>query len=157
MPSIHHSAFRIHHFDMRFKILVGIYVVVLAVIIFLANRRDTAHLFRFIRELPFGDKIGHLVLMGFLSFLVNLALSAKVVKIWRFNVLLGSIIVLPLFWLKKFRKDLSKLGLLTWLICCLILSEFLFSASWRGGWSNEKRSKAKPNYFAKFLFRARGL
>ena len=93
MPSIHHSAFRIHHFDMRFKILVGIYVVVLAVIIFLANRRDTAHLFRFIRELPFGDKIGHLVLMGFLSFLVNLALSAKVVKIWRFNVLLGSIIV----------------------------------------------------------------
>ena len=79
---------------MRVKILAGIYVFVLAVIIFLANGQETQYLFGFIRNLPFGDKIGHLLLMGFFSFLLNLALNARTIRIGQINLLVGTIIVL---------------------------------------------------------------
>lgn len=78
----------------RIKILTVLYVLVLAVLIFLADKRTTQYLFRPIRNLPYGDKIGHFLLMGFFSFLLNLALSARSVKLWKFQYLLGSLIVL---------------------------------------------------------------
>ena len=71
-----------------------VYVCVLAVIVFLADKRTTQYLFKPLRNLPYGDKIGHFLLMGFFSFLLNLALSAKTVNLWKFNYLLGSLIVL---------------------------------------------------------------
>lgn len=78
----------------RIKILTVVYVCVLAVIVFLADKRTTQYLFKPLRNLPYGDKIGHFLLMGFFSFLLNLALSAKTVNLWKFNYLLGSLIVL---------------------------------------------------------------
>ncbi|HMS43122.1 MAG TPA: VanZ family protein [Pyrinomonadaceae bacterium] len=78
----------------RIKILTVVYVCVLAVLIFLADKRATQYLFKPIRNLPYGDKIGHFLLMGFFSFLLNLALSARSVKLWKFHYLLGSLIVL---------------------------------------------------------------
>lgn len=78
----------------RIKILTVVYVCVLAVIIFLADQRTTQYLFRPLRNLPYGDKISHFLLMGIFSFLVNLALSAQSVKLWKFRYLLGSLIVL---------------------------------------------------------------
>lgn len=78
----------------RIKILTIVYVCVLAVIVFLADKRTTQYLFKPLRNLPYGDKIGHFLLMGFFSFLVNLALSARTVSAWKFNYLLGSLIVL---------------------------------------------------------------
>ncbi len=67
---------------MRIKVLAGTYIFIIAALIFLANNRSTQYLFRFVRELPFGDKIGHFGLMGVLSFVVNLALGARRLKIW---------------------------------------------------------------------------
>jgi hypothetical protein len=61
----------------RIKILAGFYFFILAVILALANFHETQYLFEPIRQLPFGDKIGHFVLMGFFSFLVNLILNAR--------------------------------------------------------------------------------
>lgn len=78
----------------RIKILTIVYVLILAVIVFLADKRATQYLFKPLRNLPYGDKIGHFLLMGFFSFLLNLALSAKTVNLWKFNYLLGSLIVL---------------------------------------------------------------
>jgi polysaccharide biosynthesis protein VpsQ len=46
-----------------------------------------------VNDLPFGDKWGHLVLIGLLTFLLNYALSGRKVKIGRLKILLGGTIV----------------------------------------------------------------
>lgn len=78
----------------RMKILLVIYIFILAVIIFIANRRGTRFLLDFVGIIPYGDKLGHFLLMGGFSFLLNLVLNARTFRIWKFNYLLGSLIVL---------------------------------------------------------------
>ncbi|MCY7375650.1 MAG: VanZ family protein [Pyrinomonadaceae bacterium] len=86
------------------KIVAVIYIFILAGIVVLADVRQTQYLFTFIRNLPFGDKIGHFCLMGMFSLLVNLALSAKTVRLWKLNYLLGSLIVLAVATLEEFSQ-----------------------------------------------------
>ena len=76
----------------RIKILTAIYILILAGIIFLADTNGTNY-FRFVRYIPYGDKVGHFGLMGMLSLLVNLALKARTIQVWKLNYLLGSLIV----------------------------------------------------------------
>ncbi len=78
----------------RMKILLVVYIFVLAVIIFIASRKGTRYLLDFVGNIPYGDKLGHFFLMGGFSFLLNLVLNAKTFKLWRFKYLLGSLIVL---------------------------------------------------------------
>ena len=87
----------------RIKILTLIYILILVGIIFLADVRGTNY-FSFIRNVPFGDKIGHFLLMGMFSFLLNLALKAKIVQLWFFRYLLGSLIVVGLVTLEEFSQ-----------------------------------------------------
>lgn len=89
--------FTIHHQKMSvgIKFLTSVYVFVLAGIIFFADFNGT-NFFGFIGNVPFGDKLGHFLLMGAFSFLLNLALSAKTVKFVLFRYLLGSLIVFGL-------------------------------------------------------------
>ncbi len=78
----------------KMKILLVVYVFVLAVIIFLADRKGTRYLLNFVGNIPYGDKLGHFLLMGGFSFLLNFALQARTVKLWKFSYLPGSLIVL---------------------------------------------------------------
>ena len=87
----------------RIKILTVIYIFILAGIIFLADLNGTSY-FSFIRKVPFGDKIGHFLLMGMFSFLLNLALKAKTIRLWLFKYLLGSLIVFGLVTLEEFSQ-----------------------------------------------------
>lgn len=75
------------------KILLVVYVFVLAVIIFIASRKGTRSLLDFVGGIPYGDKLGHFFLMGGFSLLLNLVLDAKNVDLWKFRCLLGSLIV----------------------------------------------------------------
>jgi VanZ family protein len=50
---------------------------------------------------PFGDKIGHFLLMGVFSLVVNLILNARTIRIWKLNCLLGSLIVLAIVTLEE--------------------------------------------------------
>ena len=77
----------------RMKILLVVYVFLLAVIIFIAGRKGTRYVLNFVGNIPYGDKIGHFLLMGGFSFLLNLVLNAKTVGRGKFNYLLGSLIV----------------------------------------------------------------
>jgi len=86
------------------KIIAVIYIFILAGIIVLADVRQTQFLFNFIRRLPFGDKIGHFFLMGIFSLLVNLALSAKTIRLWKFEYLLGSLIVSAIITVEEFSQ-----------------------------------------------------
>ncbi len=85
------------------KIVTAIYVFILAGIIFLADSRGTNY-FTFINLLPFGDKIGHFCLMGTFALLVNLAFNAKTFRLWKFDFLLGSLIVLTIVTAEEFSQ-----------------------------------------------------
>jgi VanZ family protein len=89
---------------MKTKILTGIYVGILILIIFLADRRETQYLFRFIWNLPFGDKVGHFLLMGIFSFLLNLVLNARGFRLGRISFLWGTLIVLAVVTIEEFSQ-----------------------------------------------------
>jgi polysaccharide biosynthesis protein VpsQ len=76
------------------KILLIVYIFILAVIIFIASQKGTRYLLNFVGNIPYGDKLGHFLLMGFFAFLLNLVLNARTVRLWKFRYLLGSLIVL---------------------------------------------------------------
>ena len=81
-----------------------VYIFVLAGIVVLADVRQTQFLFKFIKSLPFGDKIGHFFLMRIFSLLINLALSTKTIRLWKFKYLLGSLIVSAIVALEEFSQ-----------------------------------------------------
>lgn len=89
---------------MKMKWLAGIYALILIVIVFLADRKDYQFLFKFVRNMPYGDKAGHFILMGLFSLMLNLALSCKTVKLWKLNLLMGSLIVTLVVTLEEFSQ-----------------------------------------------------
>ena len=78
------------------KITLYVYVFILAVIIFLADWNGTAYLLDLVMYVPFGDKIGHFLLAGIFSFLLNMVLGARKVSLRRIKYLTGSLIVLTI-------------------------------------------------------------
>lgn len=84
--------------------LVALYALFLGAIIFLAAQREYQFLFRFLRSLPLGDKLGHFLLMGLASLLVNLALACRTFS-WRGRrFLLGTWSVLLLVTVEEFTQ-----------------------------------------------------
>lgn len=74
----------------------GLYVAVIIAIIVIADGANTHRWLRFVRALPYGDKVAHFLLMGGLSFVINWALRCRRYTLGRWRVLLGSTIVLLL-------------------------------------------------------------
>lgn len=90
------------------KWLTGLYFLLLGVIVFLADQKRFQPLFRRVRDLPYGDKLGHLILMGILSFLLNMALSCRRVRVWKVELLKGSLIVALVVTLEEFSQIFVK-------------------------------------------------
>lgn len=86
------------------KIVLFIYVFILALIVFLADYKGTRFLLDFVGNIPFGDKIGHFALMGGFSFVLNTAFNAKIVKFWKINFLLGSLVSAVIVALEEFSQ-----------------------------------------------------
>jgi hypothetical protein len=71
-------------------------VLFAAFLIWLVCLADTGHLpriFALVQWIPWGDKLGHLVLFGILAFLVNLRFRAGETRLGPFTVLKGSTLV----------------------------------------------------------------
>jgi polysaccharide biosynthesis protein VpsQ len=90
--------------SVRIKILAALYILVLAGIVVLADIKETQYLFRPVRRLPYGDKIGHFLLMGMFSLVVNLVLKARTVRVWKLKYPLGSLIVLAIVTTEEFSQ-----------------------------------------------------
>lgn len=90
--------------SVRIKILAALYILVLAGIVVLADVKETQYLFRPVRRLPYGDKIGHFLLMGMFSLVVNLILKARSVRVWKLSYLFGSLIVLAIVTIEEFSQ-----------------------------------------------------
>ena len=88
----------------KIKILTAVYILIITAIIVIANVKSTQYLLKFSGGIPYFDKIGHFILMGGFSFLVNLALKAKTFSVWKFKYLLGSLIVLTVVTLEEFSQ-----------------------------------------------------
>ncbi|MDQ3632944.1 MAG: VanZ family protein [Aridibacter sp.] len=88
----------------KIKIITAIYVFIIAGIVVLADYKGTAYLLNFVGKIPYGDKLGHFFLMGIFSFLVNLVLQTKEVKVWKMRYLLGSLIVLIIVTIEEFSQ-----------------------------------------------------
>jgi polysaccharide biosynthesis protein VpsQ len=88
----------------RLKILTVCYILILAGIIFIANQKSTRYVLGFIGSIPYGDKLGHFFLMGFLSFLINLLLQARTIGFGRIRYLLGSSIVFIIVTIEEFSQ-----------------------------------------------------
>lgn len=73
--------------------ITGVYILLLMTIIYLAGHHQYHDLFLIIRSVPGGDKSGHFLLMGMLSFLLNTSLRCRAVDVRTRHVLLGSVIV----------------------------------------------------------------
>ncbi len=79
---------------MKIKILTGIYVFILAVLVLSADLNGTRYLLGFVGAVSYADKIGHFILAGFFSLLLNLSFRLKALRFGAFNLPLGSLIVL---------------------------------------------------------------
>ena len=84
--------------------LAGVYLLILCVIVFLADQKRFQFLFKFIRETPYADKVGHFFLMGGFSFILNMAMNCATMKVWRFRLLKGSLIVALIVTLEEFSQ-----------------------------------------------------
>jgi hypothetical protein len=75
---------------LAFALFTGAFVSIIAI----ANRGGGDRLWGFLADIPCGDKLGHLGLVGTLSFLLNLALGRRRVSASGDGIMLGSLIVL---------------------------------------------------------------
>lgn len=88
-------------------VILGAYAAIVVGIIVIANLGGTEHVFGFVRWVPYGDKVGHFVLLGTLALLADLA--AKRRGVGRLRVPLGPAIIAALVVL----EELSQLALPT--------------------------------------------
>ena len=86
--------------------LTGGFIFLLILIILIANLGLGPVYFPFIYNYPGLDKIGHLLLMGLLSFLVNTFLKGKKITVLSLKLLKGSLIVFFLVALEEFSQIL---------------------------------------------------
>ena len=83
------------------------YVLLLSSIVVLANRGMASRMFAAAGWVPFGDKVGHMVLMGLLAFFLNGALCCRTVPFVRWRLLVGSLFA----YLIVFTEEVSQLGM----------------------------------------------
>ena len=83
------------------KWLTALFVLILILIVIAADLGLGPAIFPLIYLLPWGDKAGHFILMGLLSLLINSVLSAAKVRVFSFNLLKGTIIILAIVTLEE--------------------------------------------------------
>ena len=88
----------------RAKIVLVAFVAFLVALVALADSGNGQQFFQLARKIPAGDKLGHFVLFGTLSFLVNLVLCAQEIRLWKLTILKGSAIVGGLVTIEEFSQ-----------------------------------------------------
>ncbi len=88
----------------RAKIVLVAFVAFLVALVALADSGHGQQLFQLAKKIPAGDKLGHFVLFGTLSFLVNLILRAAEIRLRKITLLKGSIIVGSVVTMEEFSQ-----------------------------------------------------
>ena len=77
---------------MKSRFVTVLYLVLLPGIVLLADDRQYHGLFDGVRRIPGGDKLGHFLLMGLLSFLLNVSLDCRTLRVFGRTLLTGSLV-----------------------------------------------------------------
>lgn len=77
------------------------WLVLVATIIYLADRHLARDFFSFVQQLPGADKAGHFTLIGGMAFFLNLSLRVREVPAFGGRFLLGSVIVAVAFTIEE--------------------------------------------------------
>jgi hypothetical protein len=89
---------------MKSRLITVLYITLLAGIVLLADTREYHNVFDAVRRIPGGDKLGHFLLMGLFSFLLNVSLSCRTMRVTSARVLLGSAIACAAVTLEEFSQ-----------------------------------------------------
>ena len=81
-----------YNLNLRVILPLGFFIFI-SFIIFLADTADHNFAFRLLGHIPYGDKMGHIILYGVMAWLLNFGLKFKSYKILGFNMQLGALIV----------------------------------------------------------------
>ena len=84
-------------------LLVG-FVACLAGIIFSVDSGSRPEVWEDVYAIPFVDKIGHLVLMGMFSFLANLSLHCRSIRVLDRRIMIGTLVVLAIVVMEEFSQ-----------------------------------------------------
>src|SRR5688572_20320034 len=88
----------------RAKIVLVAFVAFLIALVALADSGHGRQLFLLAAKVPAGDKIGHFLLFGTLSFLVNLILRGAEFRLWTIAFRKGSAIVASIVTVEEFSQ-----------------------------------------------------
>lgn len=72
--------------------------------IYAANTGTPFIFIKLIQQIPYGDKLGHFLLIGSMSLLLNLALQVRKIQISKFSFLLGSVILFTIITIEEFSQ-----------------------------------------------------
>ena len=86
------------------KWILGTFILILILIVLIVNLGLGPVYFPFIYNYPGMDKIGHFILMGILSFLVNTLLKGEKISVLSLSLLKGSLIVIFIVMLEEFSQ-----------------------------------------------------
>lgn len=89
---------------MKSRLVTALYLALLAGIVLLADNRQYHGLFDGIRRMPSGDKLGHFLLMGLLSFLLNVSFDCRTVRLFGRPLLLGGLVACAAVTLEEFSQ-----------------------------------------------------
>lgn len=89
---------------MNFHWITAAYISFIILIIVMADMGALNPLIYWIHSMPYGDKVGHFILIGVLSFVVNMSLGATRFYWLGQSVLKGSLIIFILITLEEFSQ-----------------------------------------------------
>lgn len=90
------------------KYVAAGFAIFLVLIVFAANMGLAKGFFRLMYNIPYCDKLGHFFLMGTLTLLVNLALSASEYRFFNTGFLKGSLVIIIVVTLEELSQIFVK-------------------------------------------------
>jgi len=78
----------------RSRVVLVAFILFLMWVILMADSGGARWLFEFVRHIPAGDKVGHFVLYGILSFLVNYVCSCAEFRFGNLRLKKGSVLIM---------------------------------------------------------------
>lgn len=89
---------------MNYRWLTISYIGLILLIIIAADMGQLNFFIRWIHSIPYGDKLGHFLLVGMLALVINLSWNAARFQWWWGSILKGSLLVFILITLEEFSQ-----------------------------------------------------
>jgi polysaccharide biosynthesis protein VpsQ len=90
--------------SIQIRLIAFFFTLFIFYIIYAANTGTSNIFFDMVSKLPFGDKIGHVGLVGMLAFLINLLLNSRTFVFKGYSILVGSFAVFCFMTVEEFSQ-----------------------------------------------------